>query len=190
MTTPNDDNPGNPEDPNQTPGGFGEQQPPPFGEQPQYGGQQPPQFGEQPPYGEQPQYGQTPQYGQQPQYGQPQYGQPQYGATPGTPAGAPPANNMVSAIIVTVLGFLFTCVSCISLVAGILGVVAIVKANAVNQLWNAGDAPSAQRNADEAKKWANIAWIVFGVSVVLWIIFLIVIAATGTGVGYYDFSTT
>lgn len=172
MTTPNDDNPGNPEDPNQTPGGFGEQQPPPFGEQPQYGGQQPPQFGEQP------------------QYGQPQYGQPQYGAMPGTPAGAPPANNMVSAIIVTVLGFLFTCVSCISLVAGILGVVAIVKANAVNQLWNAGDGPSAQRNADEAKKWANIAWIVFGVSVVLWIIFLIVIAATGTGVGYYDFSTT
>lgn len=168
MTNPND---GSPNDPNQNQWGAGEPFPGPNG-------------GEVPNPG-QPQYGQ-PQYGQ-PQYGQPQYGQ-QFPAGGGVPAGAPPANSMASSIVVTVVGFLFTCFSCISLVAGIIGIVAIVKANSVNTLWNTGNAGAAQGAADEAKKWSNIAWIVFGVSIALWIVALIVIAATGGSVGYYDFS--
>ena len=61
------------------PGGPGDQgqNPPPFGQNPQYG-QNPPPFGQQ---------GQ-PQYGQQPSYGQPQYGQqPGWGGGPGGPSG-------------------------------------------------------------------------------------------------------
>jgi uncharacterized RDD family membrane protein YckC len=65
---------------------YGNQQPPPYGQQP--GGQ--PQYGQQP--GGQPPYGQQP--GGQPQYGQQPGGQPPYGAPPPygaqQPYGAPP----------------------------------------------------------------------------------------------------
>jgi hypothetical protein len=87
--------PANPDGP--TPGeqpapGYGQQQPPQYGQNapqygqnaPQYGQQQPPQYGQNAPqYGQQqpPQYGQNaPQYGQQqpPQYGQSPYAQPPF----------------------------------------------------------------------------------------------------------------
>lgn len=138
------------------------------------------------PFGGDPQYG-APQYGA-PQYGAPQYGAPQYGQPMGMAAGPMPANSMASSIVVTVLGFLFTCGSCISLAAGIIGVVAIVKANSVSSLWSMGNAAAAQAAADDAKKWSNIAWIVFGVSIVLWIVLLIVLFSTGSTVGYYNFN--
>lgn len=173
MTNPSD---GFPNDPNEKPWGAGDPATGPAGGAPNYG---------QPDYS-QPQYGQ-PDYSQQ-QYGQPAYGQP-FGASGGVPAGPPPANSLASSIVVTVLGFLFTCGSCISLAAGIIGIVAIVKANSVNGLWNSGNAAGAQSAADEAKKWSNIAWIVFGVSIVLWIVAMIVMVVSGSTVGYYDFST-
>ncbi|UQE75702.1 CD225/dispanin family protein [Gordonia sp. PP30] len=158
------------------------------GQVPPYG-QPAPEYGQPAPgYGQPaPEYGQVPPYGQQPQPGQPipgaSYGAAQY---PGAPAGVPgaaPDNNMTMSIVVTVLGFIFTFFTCLSLVAGILGVIAITKANSVNQLWASGDAINAQRAADDAKKFTNIAWIVFGVSVLIAVIWFIV--RLSLGYAYY-----
>ena len=116
-------------------------------------------YGQQP-YGQQPQYGQ-PQYGQ-PQYGQPQYGQPQYGAAPGIE----PDNNLVWAILSTVL-------CCLP-----LGIVSIMKATSVSGLWARGDYAGAQQAADDAKKfaiWSAIASVVIWVIVV--IVYVVIIAA-------------
>ncbi|MGB3301411.1 MAG: CD225/dispanin family protein [Gordonia sp. (in: high G+C Gram-positive bacteria)] len=183
MTNPND-YPG--QNPDEQPIG-GQNNPDPqfggYGSTPNPGGD--PNLGGNPNLGGDPNYGGVPNYGA-PQYGQPQYGQPQVGM----PAGPPPPNSMASSIVVTVLSFLFMCASCISLVGGVFGIMAIVKANSVNSLWSMGDAAGSHAAAAEAKKWSNIAWIIFGVSIVLWIVLLIVLAVTGSGVGYYDFSTT
>lgn len=115
------------------------------GDQP-YGGQQ---------YSGQPYGGQ--QYGGQ-QYGAPQYGaQPQYGYQGGAP-GMEPDNNLVWAILATVL-------CCLP-----LGVVAIMKATSVSKLWAMGDYAGAQKAADDAKKfsiWSAVA------SVVVWVILVI-----------------
>lgn len=148
MTNPNDPN-FNPGDPNYKPG------------DPNFGGQpyDPTQFG-------------TPQ----PQYGAPQYGAPQYGAAPqfGYQGGAPgmePDNNLVWAILCTVL-------CCLP-----LGIVAIVKSTSVSKLWAMGDFAGAQRAADEAKKWAMWGAIIGVVVVVLYLILVI-------GLGVFSASTT
>ena len=117
--------------------------------------------GYQQPQYQQPQYAQ-PQY-QQPQYAQPQYQQPQYGYGNMPPR---PDNNLVWAILCTVL-------CCLP-----LGVVSIVKASSVNGLYDRGDYAGAQAAADSAKKWA--IWGAVG-AVVFWIIYLIVIFALGVG---------
>ena len=133
------------------------------------------------PFDPQPQTGQP--------YGQPQYGQAQYGAVPPYPgapyqagpagaAGTPPDNSLVSAVLLTILSFLGVC-SVLGIVSLVLGIVALVKANAVNTKWNMGDAAGAQQAADEAKKFSNIGWIVFGVSVAIFVILMIIGAAAG-----------
>ncbi|GAC48038.1 CD225/dispanin family protein [Gordonia aichiensis] len=137
-------------DPMRKDGGYG--QAPYGGEQPQYGGD---------PYG-QPQYGQA-QYGQ-PQYGQPQYGgqsygQPQYGY-----GNTPPDNNLVWAILCTVL-------CCLP-----LGIVSIVKSTSVNGLWAAGDYAGAQQAADDAKKWAMWGAIAGAASIVVGIVIYVIFA--------------
>ncbi|MCF8609644.1 CD225/dispanin family protein [Gordonia sp. HY285] len=106
----------------------------------------------------QPQYGQ-PQYGQ-PQYGQPQYGQPQYGQNPyqGGAPGMEPDNNLVWAILSTVL-------CCLP-----LGIVSIVKSTSVGKLWAMGDYAGAQQAADDAKKFAMWSAIA---AVAWWVIFVI-----------------
>lgn len=58
-----------------------------------------------------------------------------------------PDNNMVWSILST----LFCCLP--------LGVYAIVLSSRVNTLYNAGDYAGAQKNADDAKKWAGIGAI-------------------------------
>ncbi len=152
----------------------------PNAQQPQ-GGDQPPQYGQQPPQYGQPQqpYGQ-PQYGepQQP-YGQPQYGQPQYGQTPygqqqpfANPAGPEPDNNLVWAILSTVL-------CCLP-----LGIVAIVKSTSVSKLWAQGDYAGAQQAADDAKKFAMWGAIVGVVLVVLYVIFIVVLGVAGSASSY------
>ena len=117
------------------------------------------------PYGQQqPQYGQQPpQYGQQQPYG----AAPQYGAPAG---GVEPDNNLVWAILCTVL-------CCLP-----LGIVAIVKSTSVSKLWAAGDYAGAQQAADDAKKWSmwgaiiGVVWIV----VVVIIYFVVIAAAVST----------
>lgn len=106
----------------------------------------PPPAAEQPPaYG----YGQ-PAYGQ-PAYGQPAYGQPAYGAPYGQPAGSPPPNHLVWAILTTVL-------CCLP-----LGIASIVFAAQVNGKYAAGDIAGAQESARKAKQfaiWSAIAMVI------------------------------
>ena len=146
-----------PSDPN----GFGQD---PFAKDSQSGQ---PDYGQQ--YGQQPQYGQPPQYGQQygQPYGQPQYGQP-YGGMPGTPE---PDNNLVWAILSTVL-------CCLP-----LGIVSIIKSTSVSKLWAQGDYAGAQKAADDAKKfaiWSAVAAVVWWVVIVIFYIIVFAVAASNT----------
>ena len=151
----------------------------PSGENP-YGVPQPPAqeptYGEQPTYGQQPAYGQQPPYGQQPAYGQqPPYGQqPTYPAAPGYAGGygPPPDNNLVWAILSTVL-------CCLP-----LGIVSIVKASSVNGLWAAGQHEAARTAAADALKWAKWSAIAAVGGIILWFGGLALLAAIGTTASY------
>lgn len=96
-----------------------------------------------------------PQYPQQP--GQPPYGQP---------PGPPPENNLVWAILCTVL-------CCLP-----LGIVAIIKANEVNTLWYQGQFDRARASAEAAKKWsmwgAITAVAVFAIFAIVYVIIIVV----------------
>ena len=147
-----------PPDPNQ-PGGYGA--PPPAGG-----------YGATPPAGG---YGQPPTggYGAPPPvsgYGQPP--QPGYGQQPppgyGPPGGAPPPNYLVWAILSTVL-------CCLP-----LGVASIVFAAQVNTKWAAGDVTGAQASSEKAKKFAIWSAIAGVVVLVIYIVLLIVLAASNT----------
>ncbi len=176
-TPPDPNEPGGNQPPGggQAPGGgpsYGSQPPgggqpyggPQYGDQ-QYGGQQP--YGQQP-YGQQP-YGQQP-YGQQP-YGQPGYGQQPYGQPGyGAPAGSPPPNHLVWAILSTVL-------CCLP-----LGIASIVFSTRVNSKWAAGDVQGAQEASKKAKNFAIAAAVVSLVFGVLWAI--VAIASGGGGTDY------
>ena len=138
-----------PYDPNRPP-------PPP----PSSGGQpdQPtqPQWGTNPPEGGQggqpgQPYGQPGQPGQP--YGAPQYGAPQYGSPYGQPAGSPPPNYLVWAILSTV----FCCLP--------LGIASIVFAAQVNGKYAAGDVAGAQESSRKAKQfaiWSAVVGVVIG----------------------------
>ncbi|MFD9894131.1 CD225/dispanin family protein [Amycolatopsis sp. NPDC059027] len=99
--------------------------------------------------------------GQQPYYGYP--GPPNYGP--------PPDNNLVWAILATVL-------CCLP-----LGIVAIVKSSQVNSLWFQGLHAEAHKAADEAKKWAMWSAISVGILLLLYVIFVVVmLVVVGTSV--------
>jgi hypothetical protein len=157
----------NPYDPNAVPGGYGQPDP----GQPAYGqpapGQQP--YGQpgytQPDAGQyaQPGYGQ-PAYGQ-PAYGAPGYGAPAYPAAGGYPLAGKPDNNLVWAIVTTVL-------CCLP-----LGIVAIIKANSVDKLWAAGDFAGAQAAADEAKRWSMWGLIAGIVWSLIWVVVAVLLMA-------------
>lgn len=99
----------------------------------------------------------------QPPYGQQPYGQ-QYG---GNPYGPPPENNLVWAILCTVL-------CCLP-----LGIVAIIKANEVNSLWYQGQHAAAQKSADDAKKWAMWGALSTLILIVLYIVVVVLILGVG-----------
>ncbi|SDU63018.1 CD225/dispanin family protein [Gordonia westfalica] len=102
---------------------------------------------------------------QQPNYGAPGYGQQPYGSYPGGVAPGPePDNNLVWAILTTVL-------CCLP-----LGIVAIVKSTSVSKLWAAGDFAGAQKAADDAKKWAMWGAIIGVVGSILIVVAYFVIA--------------
>ncbi|MGK3202703.1 CD225/dispanin family protein [Amycolatopsis sp. MEPSY49] len=71
--------------------------------------------------------------------------------------GPPPDNNMVWAILSTVM-------CCMP-----LGIVSIVKASQVNSLWFQGFHVEAHRAADEARKWAMWSAISFSVLIGLYL---------------------
>jgi len=72
------------------------------------------------------------------------------------PQGPPPENNLIWAILCTVL-------CCLS-----FGIVSIIKSTKVKELWMYGDYIGAQKAADDAKKWAIwgavaaiIGWVLY-----------------------------
>ena len=140
----------NPYDPNANPGigqpGYGQPAPVPPG------------------YG-QPDPGPAP-YGQ-PGYAAPGYGAPGYGAPGGYPLAGKPDNNLVWAIVTTLL-------CCLP-----LGVVAIIKSSSVDKLWAAGDVAGAQAAAEEAKRWSVWGMIAGGIWTLLVVIGTVILFAVG-----------
>lgn len=85
--------------------------------------------------------------------------------------GPPPNNNLVLAILSTVLCCIAT------------GIYAIVQSTKVNTLWAQGDFDGARKAAADAKKWSIIGAVLGLVGGGLYLIFVFVIAAnTGTSV--------
>lgn len=81
--------------------------------------------------------------------------------------GTPPDNNLVWAILSTVLCCLPT------------GIYAIVKASEVNSKWQAGDVEGAKKSAEEAKKWAIYGAVAGGIGIILYILLFVVIGVAG-----------
>ncbi|MDQ7808216.1 CD225/dispanin family protein [Amycolatopsis sp. A133] len=81
--------------------------------------------------------------------------------------GPPPENNLVWAILSTVL-------CCLP-----LGIVAIVKANQVHTLWFQGFHAEAQKAAADARKWAMWSAISVGILLLLYVLFFVVLAGIG-----------
>ncbi|WP_347373469.1 CD225/dispanin family protein [Aequorivita sp. Q41] len=89
------------------------------------------------------------------------------------PMGTPPDNNLVWAILCTVL-------CCLP-----LGIVSIIKATKVKELWALGDTVGAQKAADDAKKWALWGAGISVIGIVLYIILVVVIGLGGAFAGNY-----
>lgn len=83
-----------------------------------------------------------------------------------SPGGAPPDNNLVWAILCTVL-------CCLP-----LGIVAIIKSTKVKELWALGDMAGAQQAAADAKKYS-----IWGAAAaaVLWVLYIIFFMVMGLG---------
>ncbi len=85
-----------------------------------------------------------------------------------TPQGAPPENNLIWAILSTVL-------CCMP-----LGIVAIVKSTKVKELWLQGDYDGAQKAANDAKKYSIWALAIGVIVNILLIIFIVFLGALGS----------
>lgn len=85
------------------------------------------------------------------------------------PANKPPDNNLVWAIVSTIL------------CCWPLGIVSIIKSTKVNSLWAQGDHAGAQKSADDAKKWAIYSAIGAAVFWVLYVILIVVLGVAGNG---------
>jgi hypothetical protein len=81
--------------------------------------------------------------------------------------GPPPDNNMVWAILSTVL-------CCLP-----LGVVAIVKSSQVQSLWFQGFHAEAQKAANDARKWAMWSAISIGILLLLYVLVFFVVLGIG-----------
>ena len=86
--------------------------------------------------------------------------------TTNQPLGTPPDNNLVWAILCTVL-------CCLP-----LGIVSIIKSTKVKELWALGDTAGAQKAADDAKKWAIWGAVI---SVIFWVLYVIFFVLIGFG---------
>jgi hypothetical protein len=90
---------------------------------------------------------------------------------PGNPAGPPPSNNLVWAILTTI----FCCLP--------FGIVSIVQAAKVNGLWASGQTAAAQEAAASAKKWAIIAAVT---GIVLTVIYVVLGVAGVVSIGGFS----
>jgi len=81
--------------------------------------------------------------------------------------GTPPDNNLVWAILCTVL-------CCLP-----LGIVAIIKSTKVKELWALGDHEGAAKAASDAKKYSIWGAAIGVIFVVLYIIFVVVLGVAG-----------
>jgi hypothetical protein len=79
----------------------------------------------------------------------------------------PPKNYLVESILVTIL-------CCLP-----LGIMGIINATKVESLYAAGDHESAQRAADEAKKYCKYAVIASAVVIVIYVILMLAGVAAG-----------
>jgi len=86
--------------------------------------------------------------------------------TQNNPAGSPPDNNLVWAILCTVL-------CCLP-----LGIVSIIKSTKVKELWAQGDHEGAQKAADDAKKYAIWGAVI---GLVVLVLYFILVFAIGIG---------
>jgi hypothetical protein len=85
--------------------------------------------------------------------------------------GPKPNNNLVWSILAT----LFCCLP--------FGIVSIVHATRVDNLWNMGDYAGAQQEAGKAKSWAVYSAVIGIVVSVLYIVFIVVLAANSSTSG-------
>jgi hypothetical protein len=89
--------------------------------------------------------------------------------TTNNPVGNPPDNNLVWAILCTVM-------CCLP-----LGIVAIIKSTKVKELWAQGDHAGAQKAADDAKKYSIWGAGIGVLFIALYVIFVLVIGVAGSG---------
>lgn len=87
--------------------------------------------------------------------------------TTNNPANQPPDNNLVWAILCTVL-------CCLP-----LGIVAIIKSTKVKELWVQGDYAGAQKAADDAKKYSMWGAGIGLIFIVLYVILVFVVGIAG-----------
>lgn len=131
-----------------------------------------------------------PQQGYPPQQAYPQQGYPpqqayppqQSYAAPGAPghppAGPPPDNYLVWAILATLFCFWPT------------GIVAIVNAANVNSRWQMGDVQGAMRASESAKKWSMWTAIIAAIVLVVVVVFYVVVAVLVGGVALLGSTST
>lgn len=91
--------------------------------------------------------------------------------TTNQPMGTPPDNNLVWAILCTVL-------CCMP-----LGIVSIVKSTKVNELWARGDYAGAQEAANDAKKWAIWGAVAGPLIYIVFMVFYFIIFASAAAFG-------
>ncbi len=91
--------------------------------------------------------------------------------TTNQPMGTPPDNNLVWAILCTVL-------CCLP-----LGIVSIIKSTKVKELWALGDTMGAQKAADDAKKYAIWGAIIGPIVLIIFWIIMFVIGMGGALLG-------
>lgn len=93
--------------------------------------------------------------------------------TTNQPLGSPPDNNLVWAILCTVL-------CCLP-----LGIVSIIKATKVNELWAQGDVAGAHKAASDAKKWAIWGAVSGPIIYIIFMVIYFIIFASAAAFGNY-----
>ena len=133
---------------------------------------------------------QTPEPEPEPAYEQPLYEQPSYNSnsyqsqpedtnTDGSSDYVPMPKDYKMQSIILIAVSVFCCGLCAGIVNLALGVMALLENNKVEPAYHAGNYELAQAASDKAGKYTKIGFIVFGVGIVLEIIFFIIYIIIG-----------